>query len=209
MSPAQAAADFRDYLALNAEGVRHDTRTKAYVASGAFEPVFGLPDASLALHAMWADGDPLLAELAPLERPVDAKMAARMRRAARDRQRVRVRYQSFTKPRPSWRWIAPARLVSDGQRWRESLVLSGFGMERLCSSPHSRYWRGRGGQRDSCGSGLDRNSRAGAGACRISVTGTKDGRRTRVRDVQRAVEDDCPSCSEDLCVAALGIGSTR
>ena len=35
----------------------------------------------------------------------------------RDRQRVHIRYQSFTKPRPRWRWIAPSVLVSDGQRW--------------------------------------------------------------------------------------------
>ncbi len=117
VSPAQAAADFKDYLALSANGVRYDTRTKAYVASNEFEPVFGWPDASLALHAMWEEGDPLLAELAPLERPVDARMAARLRRAARDRKKVHVRYQSFTRPRLSWRWIAPARLVSDGQRW--------------------------------------------------------------------------------------------
>ena len=117
VSPAQAAADFRDFLALCRAGVRYDTRTKAYVASDAYKPVFGLPDADVSLQAMRSAGDPFVAQLPPLERPLNARMAARMRRAARDCERVRIRYQSFTKPRPSWRWIAPARLVSDGQRW--------------------------------------------------------------------------------------------
>jgi len=117
VSPAQAATDFRDFLALCPVGVRYDTRTKAYVASEAYEPVFGLPDADTALQALRSTGDPFVAELSQLERPTDARTAAKMRCAARDRQRVRIRYQSFTKPSPRWRWIAPSRLVSDGLRW--------------------------------------------------------------------------------------------
>lgn len=117
ISPAQAAADFREFMKLCRVGLRYDTRAKAYLASDAYEPVFGLPDADEGLQGMRGIGDPLVAELPQLDRPLDARIAAKMRRAARDRQRVHIRYQSFTKPRPRWRWIAPSVFVSDGLRW--------------------------------------------------------------------------------------------
>lgn len=117
VSPAQAASDFRDYLSLSPEGVHYDTRAKAYVADDDFVPAFGAPDAGAGLNAFKVSGDPLVAELTRLERPIDAAVAARVRRAARDQEKIRVHYQSFTKPQPSWRWVAPARLISDGQRW--------------------------------------------------------------------------------------------
>ncbi|MEQ1713748.1 MAG: WYL domain-containing protein [Hyphomicrobium sp.] len=116
VSPAQSAADFREYLAQSPSGVHYDTRAKAYVATSEFEPVFGKPDARAELERFLVDGDPLVAELARLERPIDPTHGA-SRRAARDGQKIRVQYQSFTQPNPSWRWIAPSRLVSDGQRW--------------------------------------------------------------------------------------------
>lgn len=117
VSPAQAAADFREYLQMCRGGVRYDTRMKAYVVTKAYKPVLGEPDACDTLQAMRRAGDPYVMELPQLDRPLDAKVAAAMRRAARDRMRLRIRYQSFTKPRPRWRWIAPSRLVSDGLRW--------------------------------------------------------------------------------------------
>jgi hypothetical protein len=117
VSPAQAAADFREYLALSLSGVHYDTRAKAYVATKKFEPVFGKPEARAELQRFLVDGDPLVAELNRLDRPVDSSVAAAVRRAARDGQKIKVQYQSLTQPNPSWRWIAPSRLVSDGQRW--------------------------------------------------------------------------------------------
>lgn len=117
VSPAQSAADFREYLARSPNGVHYDTRAKAYVATSEFEPVFGKPDARAELERFLVDGDPLVAELARLERPIDPTLTAIVRRAARDGQKIRVQYQSFTQAIPSWRWISPSRLVSDGERW--------------------------------------------------------------------------------------------
>lgn len=117
VSRAQAAADFKEYLAQSGRGVHYDTRAKAYIANGGFRPAFGLPNAVEGLEELGAQGDPLIEELRPLERPVDPQLAARLRRAARDGEKVRIHYQSFTKSQPSWRWVAPSRLVSDGQRW--------------------------------------------------------------------------------------------
>ena len=66
-----AAADFREYLARSPNGVRYDTRAKAYVATSKFEPVFGEPNARAELERFLVDGDPLVAELTRLERPID------------------------------------------------------------------------------------------------------------------------------------------
>ena len=116
VSAAQAAIDFREYLKL-ARGVTYDTSAKAYVATAGFAPAFGPPDARTALVEFSDRDDPWTTMLPQLQRPLDPGIAARVRRAARDRERLHVDYQSFTQPKALRRWIAPARLVSDGERW--------------------------------------------------------------------------------------------
>jgi hypothetical protein len=117
VSPAQAALDFKEYLKMAGRGVVYDTRSKAYVRATAFKPAFGAPDAGKALSDMLAAGDSLVAALPKLERPLDPDVVARVRLAARRVERLRVDYQSFTRPQPQKRWISPRRLVSDGERW--------------------------------------------------------------------------------------------
>ena len=117
ISPAQAALDFRTYLAQAGHGVAYDTRAKCYVATDAFEPLFAQPDGRRKLAEFAGADDPLTATLPRLDRPLDVALAARVRRAARDRRRLLIDYQSFTRPEVSRRWIAPARLISDGDRW--------------------------------------------------------------------------------------------
>lgn len=120
ISPAQAALDFKAYLDLSGGergGVGYDTRAKCYVALERFRPQFGTPDAGAKLELLEAGGDTMTAALPRLARPVDAATAARVRRAARDGERLDILYQSFTRPEASRRWIAPGRLVSDGERW--------------------------------------------------------------------------------------------
>lgn len=117
ISPAQAALDFRAYLGRAGAGVVYDTRAKSYVTTDAYEPVFAHPDGQGELLELAASGDPLTASLPRLERPLNAGIAAKLRRAARDGRRLLIDYQSFTRPEASRRWIAPARLISDGERW--------------------------------------------------------------------------------------------
>lgn len=117
VSPAQAALDFKEYLKLARRGVVYDTKLKAYVATASFKPTFGTPDATKVLDDMAATGDSWIAVLPRLERPLDPRIAARVRLAARNSERLLIEYQSFTTPEPRQRWIAPSRLVSDGERW--------------------------------------------------------------------------------------------
>lgn len=120
ISPAQAALDFKAYLDLSGGergGVGYDTRAKCYVALERFRPHFGTPDARATLESLGTGGDTMTAQLPRLARPIDAATAARVRRAARDGERLDILYQSFTRPEAARRSIAPARLVSDGERW--------------------------------------------------------------------------------------------
>jgi hypothetical protein len=102
---------------MSSEAVVYDTRAKSYVTTDAYEPVFPQPDGRQELMELAAAGDPLTATLPQLERPLNAGIAARVRRAARDANKLLIDYQSFTRPDASRRWIAPARLINDGERW--------------------------------------------------------------------------------------------
>jgi hypothetical protein len=117
VSPAQAALDFKEYLRLAGRGVVYDTRSKAYVTAASYKPIFGAPDVGESLAELATAGDSWIATLPRLERPLDPYVAARVRLAARNAERLRVEYQSFTQPHPQNRWLAPSRLVSDGERW--------------------------------------------------------------------------------------------
>lgn len=117
VSPAQAAIDLREYQRLAGNGLAYDTRGKTYRTTERFKPVFDLADARSVLNELSGAGDPLMQTLPKLDRPLDASVAARIRRAARDGERLLVDYQSFTSPEPRRRWLAPARLISDGERW--------------------------------------------------------------------------------------------
>jgi hypothetical protein len=117
ISPAQAALDLRAYQARAGEGVVYDNHAKSYVTTADYKPVFPHLDGQAKLLEFASCGDPLTTILPPLERALNASIAARVRRAARDSHRLLIDYQSFTRPRTSRRWIAPVRLVSDGERW--------------------------------------------------------------------------------------------
>ncbi len=116
VSPAQAAIDFREYLKLAGRGVVYDTKVKSYVTTSQFKPAFDEPDAGEFLVNLSAK-DPGIFTLPKLERPLDPVIVARMRRAARNQEKLYLAYQSFTKPEPTRRWIAPTRLINDGERW--------------------------------------------------------------------------------------------
>jgi predicted DNA-binding transcriptional regulator YafY len=96
--------------------MHYDTKAKCYVAEARFRPVFGPPDVAMLLQQE-ADSQGPSSDLPRLTRPIDAELVARLHRAARQQLRIDVLYQSFTRPEPTRRWIAPRRFVSDGDRW--------------------------------------------------------------------------------------------
>jgi predicted DNA-binding transcriptional regulator YafY len=130
VSVGQASADIARYMALAPDNIAYDKSRKRYVPTDKFMPVFGAPDASRYLSELHARQAGLLfdsfatvhdvppADLVPAPaRPVDANILRQIVQAIRHRQRLDIRYQSFTQHRTRERTIEPHALVFDGMRW--------------------------------------------------------------------------------------------
>jgi hypothetical protein len=130
VSIGQASADIARYIALAPDNISYDKSRKRYVPAAKFAPVFAAPDASRYLSELHARQAGLLfdsfatindappADLVPVPaRPVDAGILRVVVQAIRQRQRLTIRYQSFTQPRTRDRAIEPHALVFDGMRW--------------------------------------------------------------------------------------------
>jgi hypothetical protein len=119
ISVPQATNDFRRYLELAPGNLRYDTREKAYLTEPDFKPLFGTPNAEAWLQS----GKIALAQVMPVEiaplppRRINAWLLRRILAAKRAREALHVLYQPMDEPDPSWRWISPLALGSDGFRW--------------------------------------------------------------------------------------------
>ncbi|MEY4593466.1 MAG: hypothetical protein RIR18_2361 [Pseudomonadota bacterium] len=116
VNPAQAAADFRDYMLAAPGNMDYNKSRKRYLPSATFAPKFirpasieefsGLPSTALELQN-W-----------PLpQRKVSPDVLTAVIKATTRREALEIRYQSMSNPRASWRWISPHSFASDGDRW--------------------------------------------------------------------------------------------
>ena len=118
ISVPQATNDLRRYLELAPGNLRYDPRDKAYLTEPGFQPLFGTPSAEAWLQADETALMGMPAEVAPLpSRRIDAWLLRRILAAKRGHEALRVQYQPMDEPNPSWRWITPVALGSDGVRW--------------------------------------------------------------------------------------------
>lgn len=130
VSLGQASADIARYIALAPDNISYDKRRKRYVPTDKFATVFDKPDASRYLSELHARQAGLLfdsfatvndlppADLVPVpSRPVNADILRTIIQAIKQRQRLDIRYQSFTQPRTRNRELEPHSLVFDGMRW--------------------------------------------------------------------------------------------
>ena len=119
ISVPQATNDLRRYMELAPDNLRYDARQKTYVAGEDFQPLFGPPEAEAWLRDGEAGAGALIpVEMTPLPpRRIDPWLLRRVLAARRAGMALRVLYQPMDLPDPSWRWIAPCALVSDGLRW--------------------------------------------------------------------------------------------
>jgi predicted DNA-binding transcriptional regulator YafY len=130
VSLGQASADIARYIALAPDNISYDKRRKRYVPTASFAPIFEKPDAARYLSELHARQAGLLfdsfttvndappADLVPVPaRPVNADILQTIIKAIKHRQRLDIRYQSFTQPRTRNREIEPHALVFDGTRW--------------------------------------------------------------------------------------------
>ena len=130
ISIQQASADLARYAQLAPDNLSYDKSAKTYRATGDFKPFLARSDAQnfLSQLADLTSGAATPASLfvgwrPPCDivryptRPVQTSMLLRLIWAIRDREDVRIVYQSMRTPAATARWIAPHALASDGSRW--------------------------------------------------------------------------------------------
>lgn len=117
ISNAQAALDFRTYLAEAPKGaLQYDTSSRQYLAHDSFERLTG-KTTSLELEQLLAgEAKSAFDRLPDLQRTQDIRVLRPLYRAFRAKDAAKIVYQSMRDPEPMSRWIAPVRFASDGVR---------------------------------------------------------------------------------------------
>lgn len=130
LSVNQASADLNRYIGIAPDNMVYDKSARTYVRGPEYAAQFLKPDASryLAQLRSLADGimdsdDTWIAELPTYDaaptpaRGVNPVTLRSVVSAIRRSEAIEVKYQSLSRPEPSWRWIAPHAIGFDGFRW--------------------------------------------------------------------------------------------
>jgi predicted DNA-binding transcriptional regulator YafY len=126
----QASTDLNRYIGFAPENMVYDKSARTYVRGPEYSHRFLKPDAtrylaqlrSLADDIMDSD-DTWIAELPSYDaaptptRGVNPVTLRSVVGAIRRAEAIEVKYQSLSRPEPSWRWIAPHAIGFDGFRW--------------------------------------------------------------------------------------------
>jgi hypothetical protein len=117
ISQAQAAVDFREYLARCREPVPYyDTVRKTYVASDGHLGLDNAGDLPPMLEVIADGAGDRFDELPMPERQCPADIMRHLYRAMDRNVRIEIDYVSMSSGRTTSQWIAPARIGSDGER---------------------------------------------------------------------------------------------
>jgi hypothetical protein len=130
VSVPQASSDLAEYQEAARGNAVYDKTRKTYVAGKKFKPVFFDPSADEYLAQLrliqaglltekeaWAVRLPSYSIVPILRRRLEPEILRRILDAIRSRFSLHIRYQSKSRPKPKWRWIAPHALGFDGFRW--------------------------------------------------------------------------------------------
>ena len=130
LSVNQASADLNRYIGFAPDNMVYDKSARTYVRGPDYAAQFLKPDTSryLAQLRSLADGimdsdDTWIAELPSYDaaptpaRGVNPVTLRSVVGAIRRAESIEVKYQSLSRPEPSWRWIAPHAIGFDGFRW--------------------------------------------------------------------------------------------
>lgn len=130
ISTPQASADLARYQDLAPANLAYDSSLRRYLATPEFRSAFDAEDSDRYLAQLrsiangtirpeeaWLDEPPDFRVVPAPGRSVDTRTLKAILGAIRERQALRIRYQSMSKPDPQWRWITPHALGFDGFRW--------------------------------------------------------------------------------------------
>lgn len=130
ISTPQASADLARYQELAPTNLIYDPSLKRYLTAPAFRSVFDVEDSDRYLAQLrsiangtirpeeaWLADPPNFRVIPAPGRGVDKRILKAVLDAIRDRNALRIQYQSMSKPEAQWRWITPHALGFDGFRW--------------------------------------------------------------------------------------------
>ncbi len=130
ISTPQASLDLKKYTELAPGNFYYDKKRKAYFATDNFKPVLITPSGTDYLSQLENTENEsafsfasLIGEIPNFEiaklpsRIVNAETLRSVLRAIKESKALEIQYQSMTRLEPTWRWIAPHDLASDGFRW--------------------------------------------------------------------------------------------
>lgn len=123
ISGAQATTDISRYSKMAPENLTYDRNEKTYVAGENFQPILIQPQAKdfltqLSQQEMDGLDTTVPVEVLPLpDRKVDVDILRQVVKVVRNSGSLEIRYQSMSKPDPSWRIFAPHAFAFNGMRW--------------------------------------------------------------------------------------------
>lgn len=130
LSVNQASADLNRYIGIAPDNMVYDKSARTYVRGPEYAAHFLKPDANRYLTQLRSladgnmDGDETwIAELPSYDaaptpvRGINPVILRSVVGAIRRSEAIEVKYQSLSRPEPSWRWIAPHAIGFDGFRW--------------------------------------------------------------------------------------------
>ena len=130
LSVNQASADLNRYIGFAPDNMVYDKSARTYVRGTDYAAKFLKPDASRYLAQLRSLADDIMdsddtwiAELPSYDaaptpsRGVNPITLRSVVGAIRRSKAIEVKYQSLSRPEPSWRWIAPHAIGFDGFRW--------------------------------------------------------------------------------------------
>lgn len=153
LSVNQASADLNRYIGFAPDNMVYDKSARTYVRGPDYAAQFLKPDASRYLaqlrsladgildsHDTWIAGLPSYDAAPTPARGVNPVTLRSVVGAIRRSEGIEVKYQSLSRPEPSWRWIAPHAIGFDGFRWhtrafcRTDEVFKDFLLSRIIST---------------------------------------------------------------------------
>ncbi len=121
VSAIQASGDIARYQELAPLNVAYDASRKCYIPTPEFSPILVNPDAESYLAQLVeiskGDGGPVISVVETPQRCIDPNVLRKVLAVMRESLDIQLMYQSMSRPRPTWRWITPHALSSDGRRW--------------------------------------------------------------------------------------------
>lgn len=130
ISVPQASLDIARYTELAPNNIRYDASARTYLSGTSFKPLFNtdnpqryLNDLLVSAAGLCSEGSSFLGWAPPVgvtpipTRVISVDALGRVLQAIRNRETVKVEYQSLTSDEPQARTLSPHALGFDGYRW--------------------------------------------------------------------------------------------